>query len=368
MMVDARHFGRFRLVERRAVGGMAEVWRAVVDGPRGVATNVVLKRLRPEYTADPAFVAMLAAEARVCARLDHPAIVKVFEFGEVAGEYYLAMELVDGWDLYDILAAFQRAGRRLPVAFVCHVGAELADALAYAHAITDEHGRPFGLVHRDVSPGNVMITRQGAIKLVDFGVHTIRDRRVEERTAVGVLRGTLSFMSPEQADGQPVDRRSDVFSLGSVLYEALTGERLFRAASDLETLRRVREAVVPPPSKFRPELDPRLDRILLAMLARSPGERWATCDDVARELRPFAEGLDATRVRELLGGLDLAAGEDIRTERPSTQPLMPSAPPSRAVWLWAALITAAIAMPYAIPACHSSAQATAITHDAAARP
>ncbi|NVB85064.1 MAG: serine/threonine protein kinase [Kofleriaceae bacterium] len=364
------HFGRFRLVERRAVGGMAEVWRAVVEGPRGFATNVVLKRLRPEYTSDPAFVAMLAAEARVCARLDHPAIVKVYEFGEVSGEYYLAMELVDGWDLYDILAAFARAGRALPVAFVCHIGAELADALAYAHAITDEHGRPFGLVHRDVSPGNVMITRQGAVKLVDFGVHTIRDRRADERTAVGVLRGTLSFMSPEQADGQTVDRRSDVFSLGSVLYEALTGHRLFRADSDLETLRRVREAVVPPPSKFRPDLDPRLDRILLGMLARSPAERWASGD----ELRPFAQdaGFDAARVRELLGSLDLGSDEPIRTERQRTQPLMPSAPPKRSVWLWAALLTAAIAMPYAIPACHSSQRShparTAVTPDAPAHP
>jgi serine/threonine-protein kinase len=349
-MTDAtQHFGRFRLVERRAVGGMAEVWHAVVEGPRGFATSVVLKRLRPEYTRDPAFVAMLAAEARVQARLDHPSIVKVYEFGEVAGEHYLAMELVDGWDLYDILAAFERAGRTVPVAFVCHLGAEVADALAYAHAITDEHGRPFGLVHRDVSPGNVMVTRQGAVKLVDFGVHTIRDRRADERTAVGVLRGTLSFMSPEQADGQTVDRRSDVFSLGSVLYEALTGHRLFRAEGELETLRLVREAVVPPPSKFRPDLDPRIDRILMTMLARSPGERYASCDDVARELRPFA-GIDATAVRELLVGLDLVSGDTSRTARVGTQPLMPSAPRGSAVWLWAALIAAAIALPYAIPA------------------
>ncbi|MDB4954668.1 MAG: putative serine/threonine protein kinase [Myxococcales bacterium] len=374
-MTDATHFGRFRLVERRALGGMGEVWHAVVEGARGVATNVVLKRVRPEYAADPGFVAMLAAEARVCARLDHPGIVKVYEFGEVAGEHYLAMELVDGWDLYDILAAFERVGRVPPVAFICQVGAELADALAYAHAITDEQGRPFGLVHRDVSPGNVMITRQGAVKLVDFGVHTIRNRSADERTAVGVLRGTLSFMSPEQADGQPVDRRSDVFSLGSVLYEALTGHRLFRAASELETLRRVREAVVVPASTYRRDLDPRLDRILLAMLARSPLERWASCDDVARELRPFAQeaGIDAASVRELLGGLDLAGGDTIRTVRQETQPLMPSAPATRAVWLWAALLTALIAMPYAIPACNSSPRnlppaGAAVTSDAAGQP
>jgi len=160
------------------------------------------------------------------------------------------------------------------------------------------------------------------VKLVDFGVHTIRDRRADERTAVGVLRGTLSFMSPEQADGREVDRRSDVFSLGSVLYEALTGQRLFRAPSDLETLRRVREAVVAPPSTHRRDIDPRLDPILLAMLARSPLERWASCDEVARALRPFAQeaGVDATWVRELLGSLDLEGGETIRKHRAATDP------------------------------------------------
>jgi serine/threonine protein kinase len=370
-MVDATHFGRFRLVERRAIGGMGEVWHAVVDGPRGVATNVVLKRVRPEYAADPGFIAMLAAEARVCARLDHPGIVKVYEFGEVAGEHYLAMELVDGWDLYDILAAFARAGRLPPVALVCHIGAELADALAYAHALTDERGHPLGFVHRDVSPGNVMITRHGAIKLVDFGVHTIRDRRVEERTAVGVLRGTLSYMSPEQADGHPVDRRSDVFSLGSVLYEAITGHNLFRVENDLETLRRVREAVVPSPSSHRADVDPRIARILLAMLARSPADRLASCDEVARALRPFAleAGIDAAWIRDTLSGLDLEGVEKIRgPERHETQALMPGAPPSRAVWFWAALVTAAIAAPYAIPACHTPQTAAPLTTPGAAEP
>lgn len=368
-MVDAAHFGRFRLVERRAVGGMGEVWHAVVAGPRGFETSVVLKRVRPEHAADPGFVAMLAAEARVCARLDHPGIVKVYEFGEVAGEHYIAMELVDGWDLYEILAAFERDGRVPPVAFLCHVGAELADALAYAHALTDDGGHPLGFVHRDVSPGNVMITRHGAVKLVDFGVHTIRDRRIEERTAVGVLRGTLAYMSPEQADGQTVDHRSDVFSLGSVLYEALTGHRLFRVPSDLETLRRVREAVVPAPSTHRADLDPRLDRILLTMLARSPADRWPSCDEVARALRPFAleAGVDAARIRELLSGLDLEGVDKIRSaERRETQPLMPAAPPGRAVWLWAALLTAAIAAPYAFPGCNAPhSHGAVVTPDAA---
>ena len=351
---------------------MGEVWHAVAEGPRGFATNVVLKRVRPEFATDSKFIAMLAAEARVCARLDHPGIVKVYEFGEVEGEHYLAMELVDGWDLHEILAGFERAGRLPPVAFLSYVGAELADALAYAHALTDDHGHPLGFVHRDVSPGNVMINRQGAVKLVDFGVHTIRDHSAEERTAVGVLRGTLAYMSPEQADGQPVDHRSDVFSLGSVLYEALTGQRLFRTPNDLETLRRVREAVVPPPSSHRGDLDPRLDRIVLSMMARSPADRTPSCDEVSRALRPFAQeaGVDAAWVRALLASLDLEGADKLRSvERRETQPLMPAAPPGRAVWLWAALVTAAIASPYAIPACNAPqpTHAAPVTPDAAER-
>jgi len=352
-MTDATHFGRFRLVERRAVGGMGEVWHAVVEGPRGFEQSVVLKRVRPEYAADPAFVAMLGAEARVCARLDHPAIVKVYEFGEVAGEHYLAMELVNGWNLREILEAFRRAGRRPPVPLVCHLGAVVADALAYAHALVDDHGRPAGLVHRDVSPGNVMITRHGAVKLVDFGVHIIHDRRADEHTAAGILRGTLAYMSPEQADGRPVDHRSDVFSLGVVLYEALTGVRLFRAASDLETLRRVREAEVTPPSVLRPDLDAQLEALLLAMLARAPADRLASCAEIARELRAVAHAavIDAGAVRELLADLDLDRRPAIReAPRPRTQPLIPDAAADRWAWLWAALITALIALPYLIPA------------------
>jgi eukaryotic-like serine/threonine-protein kinase len=345
-------FGRFRLIERLGVGGMGEVWHARLESSRGIETSLVLKRVRPEYATDPAFIAMLAAEARVCARLDHPAIVKVYEFGEVAGQYYLAMEMVDGWNLGNVLDAFASSGRLPPVELVCHLGAELADALAYAHTLTDDRGHPYGLVHRDITPGNVMITRQGAIKLVDFGVHTIRDRRAEERTATGTLRGTISYMSPEQADGRQVDHRSDVFSLGVLLYEALTGHQMFRSAFPLETLRRVREAEVAPPSSLRAGLDPRLDRLLLAMLARSPADRCASCDEVGRTLRPLAHaaGVDAAAVRALLGGLPLTGGETIRgRERAATQPQPLSPSRGRRAWLIAALITAGIALPYAIP-------------------
>ncbi|MCE9576550.1 MAG: serine/threonine protein kinase [Deltaproteobacteria bacterium] len=346
--MNAARLGRYRLVERRGVGGMGEVWHAIVDGPRGFEQHVIVKRIRREYADEPEFIARLAAEARVCARLDHPGIVKVHEFAEVDGEHYLAMEMVDGWSLTEVLEAGPP-----PVALACHVAAEVADALAYAHDFQDERGRPLGLVHRDVSPGNVMLTRQGAVKLVDFGVHTIRDRHLDERTQTGRLLGTVAYMSPEQADGRAVDARSDQFSLGVVLHEAVTGQRLFRAGSDLETLRRVREAQVPRPSTIRPEVDRELDRVLLRMLARVPAERFRSCGEVAVALRIAARraGVDSAAVRAYLGGLALASRGDAGglPSRAATQALVPEVR-TRWPWLVSAVITGLVALPYTLRA------------------
>jgi serine/threonine protein kinase len=352
-MAARTRFGRFHLVELRGGGGMGEVWRAVVDGPRGFEKSVVLKRLRREHSDDPTFVAMLAAEARVCARLDHPGIVKVFEFGQIDGQHYLAMELVDGWTLRDVFDACARAGRAVPVAFLAHVALGVSEALAYAHAFTDERGVPLGLVHRDVNPSNIMIGLQGVVKLLDFGVHTIRDRLPDERTLAGGLKGTLAYMSPEQAGSQAVDGRSDLFSLGIVLHEGLTGRRLFRTVSDSETLARVRAADVASPAAFRPDLDPGFERLVMRLLARLPEDRPAGAAEVAEELRTLTRRMrvDATWVRELLAGLGL--DESPAQPVPAghrTRFLVPSRV-DRAPWWWALVITALVAAPYALERC-----------------
>jgi serine/threonine protein kinase len=367
-------FGRFRLIERRGGGGMGEVWHAIVDGPRGFEQSVVLKRLRREHTEDPAFVAMLAAEARVCARLDHPGIVKVFEFGVVDGQHYLAMELVDGWTLSEIADACARAGRAVPVGFLAHVAREVAEALAYAHTLADERGYPLGLVHRDVNPSNIMVTRQGRVKLLDFGVHTIRDRLPDERTVAGALKGTLAYMSPEQAQGKAVDGASDLFSLGVVLHEGLTGRRLFRAPSDAETLERVRAAEVASPRLARPDLDPRFERLVMQLLARTPAERPAGAAAVAEELRALTRdlGVDATSVRELLGSLALDdAIEPLGAPGARTQRLVPTEI-GGSPWLWATIVTALCAAPFALPRCASHERARppapALSVDAARAP
>jgi serine/threonine protein kinase len=348
--MTAVRFGRYRLVQRLGVGGTAEIWRAAVSGSRGVEHSVIIKRLRPELARDPVFIEMLAAEARISSRLDHPAIVKVFESGEAAGELYLAMEVVDGWELSEVHERARRRRRPLSVGLVCHIVAEVADALAYAHALGDEQGRPLHAVHRDINPGNIMLTRQGAVKLVDFGMARFGDRDPDDATATGLRKGTPAYMSPEQADGLDIDHRSDIFSLGIVLHEGLTGRRLFRGPTALDTLRRVRDADAPPPSTLVPGVGADLDAIVLRMLAADPGERYADCADIARSLRALARRhqADAAALRDALTELHLESSVAPPVARTATARFDPDAP-ARRPWLLAAALTALVASPYAIP-------------------
>jgi serine/threonine protein kinase len=345
--------GRYRLLERRAIGGMAEVWRAEVDGPRGFHHTVVVKRLHRRFGDDPEFVAMLAREARLAARLRHPAIVQVLELGESGGEHLRAMEYVDGWDLHEIQRACARVGRRLPLAAVCHIVVELADALSYAHALTDEVGRLLEIVHRDLTPSNVMLTRLGQVKLLDFGVARARDEVTGDHTRSGVVKGTPAYMSPEQADGATVDHRSDLFSLGVLFHELLTGARLFKGDSDLDSLRRVRTAQVPSPSAIARDVPASVERVVLRLLERRAEERYQSCREVLEELRPIARRLDgdAEAVRTLLVELRL---RDTQLDPPPSPPeertMTPPAGRGRA-WLMAAMITAAVIAPFALPHC-----------------
>jgi len=337
-------FGRYRLVERIGAGGMAEVHRAVVDGPGGFQRTVVIKRMLRQLCGDDAFVRMLLAEGRLTALLHHPGIVQVHEVGEVDGIYYLAMEHVDGVDLASLLRAAQ-ARRPLPPAVAVAIAVELAGALAYAHARTDEAGRPCDIVHRDVSPANIMVTPLGAVKLLDFGIAKAADSLRDVETRTGTLKGKVAYMSPEQAEGEPVDRRSDVFALGVVLHEMLTLRRLFRADDDLATLKLVRECAVAPPG-----VDVELDAIVLRMLARARDDRFGSCDEVVAALTPVARRLggDAAAVREYvaaLGPIERRVPRSTARET-ATFDLSPRvAPPprrSRAPWIAAALSVALV--------------------------
>jgi serine/threonine-protein kinase len=278
-------FGKYHLLERLGRGGMAEVWKAKALGPMGYARKLVVKRILPELACDDEFVRMFVAEARLSASLNHRNIVQVYEFGDVGGEYYLAMEWVHGRDLNTLLRALKERDAAAPVELAAYVAREVCRALAYAHALTDEDGHPLRLIHRDVSPSNVMIGFDGSVKLLDFGIAKALALASENRTQVGVLKGKFGYMAPEQVDGDSaVDHRADLFVAGVVLWEMLTLRRLFKGGNDVQTIGLVRKAAALPPSTVNPAVPPELDAVCMRALARDRDERFADCAEMAEAL------------------------------------------------------------------------------------
>jgi serine/threonine-protein kinase len=339
-MLEQQQFGRYRLLENLAGGGMATVSRAVVDGPHGFERQLVIKRIQRALVS-PTFVHMLATEARLSARLHHPGIVQVYEFGAVDGEYYLAMELVDGIDLHRLKRLCTQQQQRIPLGIACFIVREVAAALAYAHALCDGQGRPLSIVHRDISPSNVMVSPLGAVKLLDFGIAKAADhiRTDQTPTQVGWLRGKINYVSPEQAQGAPMDARSDIFSLGIVFHELLTMQRLFGGSTAFETLRRIRDFDVLPPSRTAPDVPPDLDAIVVRMMARKPWERFANCDELVAALTPIVRRLegDAAALTRFVADLGVRvrgpAADEVAPEPTPTLPTpipppLDDAPPS----------------------------------------
>src|SRR4051812_22233079 len=276
-------FGKYLLVERLGRGGMAEVWKAKILGPAGFQRTVVVKRILPHLAEDPHFVQMFVSEARLSARLSHANIVHVYELGDVAGEYFICMEYVRGRDLVSVMRAHLM--RAIPPAGLgAFVVREICRAHAYAHGLTDDDGRPLRLIHRDVSPSNVMLSFDGSVKLLDFGIAKALSEASENKTQTGTLKGKFGYMSPEQVEGKEIDHRTDLFAAGIMLHEVLTGRRLFKGQTDIQTIAMVREANIQPPSTFNPQVPPELDRVCMKALARSLDDRFQRCDEMAFEL------------------------------------------------------------------------------------
>ncbi|MFT5994073.1 MAG: serine/threonine protein kinase, partial [Bradymonadia bacterium] len=244
--------GRYRLLRSLARGGMGELYLAEVTGQHGWSKRVALKTVLPHLGADPEFISRFLDEATIAARLSHATIVSVFDAGCERGTWYLAMEYVDGPDLRRVLKALRVRDALMPIPLVLYIAAELAAALDVAHSACDEAGEPLGIVHRDVSPANVLLSRSGEVKLTDFGIAAARVRAT--RTETGRLRGTFPYISPEQAGGETVDGRSDVYAVGTLLFELLTGTRAFDGDSDVEILARVRRGERPALLDLRPDL------------------------------------------------------------------------------------------------------------------
>jgi tRNA A-37 threonylcarbamoyl transferase component Bud32 len=277
--------GKYRVIRRLAEGGMGEIFLARARGRGGFAKLVVLKRIHQRRVADRDAVRMFLDEARLMATLDHPNIVQVHDFGAVGGADFLTMEYVHGEDLGRIMKAATLARRPLSLEVAIGVIAEAAAGLHYAHERHGEDGRPLEIVHRDISPSNILVSYEGAVKVADFGIAKWNERETETRT--GGLKGKIAYMSPEQCRSAKMDRRSDVFSLGILLFELTTGTRLYQGTSDFGILEQIVNHDVPRPSSRRADCPPALERIVLRALARDPDKRQQT----ARELQLALEEL-----------------------------------------------------------------------------
>jgi serine/threonine-protein kinase len=279
--------GAYSIVKRLAAGGMAELFLAVKQGPEGFEKPVVIKRILPEYAQEAEFVAMFLDEARLLASLSHPNIVAVDELGEQDGEYFFAMEYVNGLNLRELRDLCRVVKVALPLEHVLTILCGAAAGLHYAHERKDEDGRSLDIVHRDVSPQNVLVSFDGAVKLVDFGV--ARSSEARAHTEAGQIKGKIGYMSPEQCRNRPLDRRSDVFSLGALLYEMTTGTRLYVGENDFVVLEKTAHGRFDPPSRVIAKYPRELELIVLRALALSPEDRYPNCRALSRDLEAFAK-------------------------------------------------------------------------------
>jgi serine/threonine protein kinase len=264
---------------------MADVFKARIQGPAGFERTFVVKRILPHLSGDPSFTKMFIDEAKIASKLSHPNIVQVFELGSVDDEYFMSMEYVRGHDLAETMRTlWARVGPPRPE-LVAYIGREMCRALAYAHEFTSDEGQVLGMIHRDISPSNVMLSFDGAVKILDFGIaKALGGDAVEEGTKSGTLKGKFAYMAPEQTVSNEIDRRIDIFATGIVLHEILTGRRLFKGENDMQTIERVRKCEVMAPSLFNPLCPPQLDQIVLQALARNRDDRYQSASEMADAL------------------------------------------------------------------------------------
>jgi serine/threonine protein kinase len=310
-------FGRYELLERLAVGGMAEIFRARATGEHGFEKILVIKRILPHLAVDPDFLAMFIDEAKLQCALQHPKIVQVLEFGQADGQYYMALEYVDGMDALALLRACAHKRQRMPVRLAVHIAAEVLDALDFAHGKLGPDGRLLGVVHRDVSPSNIFISRRGDVKLGDFGIARAGEKERQSKTQAGTLKGKYGYMAPEQVVGADIDGRADQFAVGIVLAEMLMGRRLFTAPNDLDVLLMVRDARLDRLEKHGGDIPPQLRNMLGRMLARDPEQRFPTAGAARDALQEF---LFEARQRVTANDLGSFLSQNMEGKAPDLQP------------------------------------------------
>ncbi len=306
-------FGKYYLLERINVGGMAEVFRAKAFGVEGFERLVAVKRILPNIAEDKEFIRMFIEEAKLAVQLNHANIAQIFDLGVVDGAYYIALEHVHGRDLRGMFDRCRLIGEPMPVSQACFTVMKVCEGLDYAHNKRDQSGRELHLVHRDVSPQNILVSFEGEVKLIDFGIAKAAGKG--SKTQAGILKGKFGYMSPEQVRGIPIDRRSDVFSCGIVLYELLTGERLFVGESDFSTLEKVRNVEILPPSTYNRRIPDELERIVLKALAKDVEDRYQNAIDLHDELQAFVYTAGEFYSRkDLAGWMKKTFGKEIEEE------------------------------------------------------
>ena len=320
--MDGRIVGRYIACDEIAVGGMATVHIGRLLGPAGFSRTVAMKRLHRQFAGDPDFVAMFLDEARIAARIRHPNVVSTIDVVSVDSELYLVMDYIQGESVAHLLRALAKKSEPIPPRIAASIACDMLAGLHAAHDATDDRGQPLGIVHRDVSPQNVLVGTDGVARVVDFGVAKAAGRM--QTTREGQVKGKAAYMAPEQLRGGAVDRRTDVYAASVVLWEMLTGERLFRSDTPAGAMTQVLEKVVPPPSSFAPAVDAAIDAIVLRGMQRDPGARFASAREMAVALEGVAPRESAMKigdwVREVAGPvLDERADRVARIEKLSAE-------------------------------------------------
>jgi serine/threonine-protein kinase len=297
--------GRYQLGPLLGVGGMAEIFRATDSLARGDRRTVVVKRILPTHSHDTEFVRLFVAEAKILNLCDHPNVVRAYDFGESKGAPFLVMEYVDGPSVSSALGVLRSSGRKMPMELAAHFAHEVCQALEYVHTLNGENGEPLKIIHRDVTPSNIILTNDGGIKLLDFGIAKYRASEVQ--TSDGLVKGKVPYLAPEAIEAKAIDSRIDLFSLGVVLHEMLTLTRLFESDSRVAASQKILSLPMAPPSKTRPSVPPELDAIVMKALERDPANRYQTAREMANDLQWFVSdsGLKNDRIRAFVHGLNM---------------------------------------------------------------
>ena len=307
-------FGKYLLLDRINIGGMAEVWRGKTFGAGGFEKLIAIKRILPNIAEDEEFISMFIDEAKITVQLEHANIGQVLDLGQIQSSYYIAMEYISGKDMRAIFDRCRKKGEPPPIPLACYLIAKSCEGLDYAHRKNDRMGKPMNIVHRDVSPQNALVSYDGEVKVIDFGIAKAAGKAT--KTQAGILKGKFGYMSPEQIRGLPLDRRSDVFAIGVCLYEMLTGERLFVGDSDFSVLEKVRKVEVLPPSTYNRKIPDALEKIVMKALAKDVDDRYQYASELADDLQRFLITSES-----VFGRKDLAAymratfAEDVEKEK-----------------------------------------------------